>query len=730
MSLRVLPVVFLSAAVCLLPVACDEAQDGGGPAGSPDVGGPALDLGPSDLSVAADVGPAVDGGAAADVSADTGSEQPDSAPTDAQQPPSDQGGGDTEALDGGPVLPPVVVPAGCNPLAASWDCLLPWPSDAFLTPDPALPSGRRLVVAEAALPRSPEGELIDLPARHPADGFSRLPAILALLPGPLDDSSLVFHTGDMGPSLLPASRTLLVRADTGVPVEHFAELDPRTPDLSRRALLLRPLAPLAPGTRYVVALQGVQRTDGQLVRAPEGFRRLRDQLPSGSPALEALAPHYEEHIFPVLEEFGVVRGGLQLAWDFTTRSQADAQGPLLTLRADLMQRMEQTPPVVAIDRVEEPVGEWILRRVHGTIEVPLYVSDETPGATLNRDEEGQIVARGVAHVPFLIQIPRSVYEGTAPVTPARLLQFGHGFFAGREESQGTFLRRQAAEAGFVVVAVDWWGMSHPDMPFIMETITTDPIQSFAFVERVHQAMANNLALGYALRTTIAALPEVQDAGGSLLYDPEQHYFYGISQGHILGGTLLALSPHLRRGVLSSGGCGFQFMMFRSRPFLGFLFVVSRAVPDPLDQQKFGALAQQALDPIDPITWAGQVLSDTLPGSPERRHVLMQVGLGDTSVPTLAAHVHARALGLALLRPAVRAVSGLADAPAPHAGSALVELDYGIEPPLPGDYAEPPVAENPVHEAIRQSPQVMEQIDRFLRPDGQIINPCDGACDPE
>ena len=714
--------------ITALCAACGGSEGGSG-------AGPQSDLGSARSDVGVDDTGAADAGSPADARPAPGDVAPSHDGGDPPRPdqgPTQDGGAETPDSQpdaAGPVVP-VPVPAGCNPLAASWDCLLPWPSDVFLVTDPALSSGRRLHVPEVALPHSPAGQTIDLPGRHPADGFSRLPAILALLQGPLDDSSLVFHTGDVSRSVLPDSNTLLIHADSGEAVVHFAELDPRSPDPARRALLLRPLAPLQPHARYVVALQGVRRIDGALARTPEGFRRLRDGEPSGAPALEALVERYEEQIFPVLATAGVQRATLQLAWDFTTRSETDLQQPLLALREDLMARLQATPPAAAVERVEEPVGDLIRRRIHGTLEVPLYVSHDGAGATLNRDEGGLPVAQGVAQVPFLIQVPHTAFDGTPLGGPARVLQFGHGFFAGRDESQGTFLRRQANEDGFLLVAVDWWGMSHPDMPHIMQTITSDPTESFAFVERLHQAMANNLALGYALRTSLTELPELHDPDGELLYDPEQHYLYGISQGHILGGTLLALSPHIDRAVLSSGGCGFQFMMFRSRPFLGFLFVVSQAVPDPLDQQKFAALGQQALDPIDPMNWAAQVRHAPLAGNPAGREVLMQVGLGDTSVPTLAAHVHARAMGLALLQPAARPVPGLPDAPAPHAGSALVELDYGVEPPLPGDYAEPPVAETPVHEAIRRSPEVAEQMDHFLRPNGQVINPCEGSCDPD
>jgi hypothetical protein len=242
-------------------------------------------------------------------------------------------------------------------------------------------------------------------------------------------------------------------------------------------------------------------------------------------------------------------------------------------------------------------------------------------------------------------------------------------------------------------------------------------------------MVNQIALTYALRGELAQRGATQ-VDGTTVYDPEEPvYFYGISQGHILGGTYLALAPHVERGVLSVGGGGLSRMMFRALPFLPFLYVVASTVPDPLDQQKWTAMSQSVFDRIDPITYAPWVHDGGPQPRPARRTVLLQVGIGDASVPNLTAHLHARALGIHHLTPAPRALFGLPEATTPHAGSAIAEWDYGIDP-LPGVLADFPESGNEVHEAVRREPTALEQIDLFLRPDGAIVHTCDGPCDPD
>jgi hypothetical protein len=171
-------------------------------------------------------------------------------------------------------------------------------------------------------------------------------------------------------------------------------------------------------------------------------------------------------------------------------------------------------------------------------------------------------------------------------------------------------------------------------------------------------------------------------------------------------------------------------MFRSMPFGGLLFLIQNVVPDPLDQQKWAAMAQGPLDSIDPATYVELIFERPLPGAPPNRRILMQAGVGDPYVPNIATQLHARELELPLLIPAPRSVWGLETVTAPVDGSAFVEFDFGEPEPLPGTFGTTPSSDNGVHQAVRASAPSIRQIDAFFHPDGAVISVCDGACDPD
>jgi hypothetical protein len=622
-------------------------------------------------------------------------------------------------------LPPLALAEGCNPLGAGTtegsSCLLPYPSDVYLR---ATEAGPRLEVPDAALPHDTKGRAIRPTALHPAAGFSPGSQILAHFPEGIDASDLVGALDDPSQSVLDASPTLLLDED-GRRLLHLAELDPRAKTEDRRALLLRPLERLEDGKRYLVAIRRLRGLDGTTLPAREGFRRLRDGETEGDPAFAPLGS-FEERVLATLEANGVARDELQLAWDFTVRPREDATRDMMAIREAVLAHFASTPAGWKVVSVDDAPNELAARRIELTLDVPLFTETNAPLAPLRRDAAGAVQAEATTPVPVTLWIPKSVAERPSDAPPARLLQFGHGFFGMRSEVEDVVLRI-ANERGFVVMATDWWGMSEADKAPVADELAVNLPGGLAFCDRVHQAMANQLALGEAAQA-LAALPEVSFAGKPA-FAPAPQYFYGISMGHILGGTFLGLSPRIERAVLGVGGADFSMMMFRARPFLGFLAFVQLGLPDPLDQQAFAAFAQTEMDRIDPLTYAPHVLAEPLPGSIDKRQVLLQIGIGDVAVPNLASHLHARALGVKHLAPAPRPIAGLESAPGPIEGSALVEFDFGIDP-LPGRRAQPSVEDTPAHDGVRRSKAGQEQLDRFLRPGGKVEATCEGPCDPE
>ncbi len=609
------------------------------------------------------------------------------------------GGGD----DDGPVeLAPVDVPAGCNPLGVGVDCMLPYPSNAFLVDGVLTQTG-------PGLPQSSEGVGVSL-RRLATDGFSTQAHMIALFPAGLDPDSL-------------EGAVTVVSADGAHTPHILVELDPRATDPARQGLVIRPLERLHDATTYVVGLAGL-RSDGGIAESPSAvFRTIRDTPGPVSWNLAVLHADYEATVFPALEAAGVSRASLQLAWSFTTQSREAATADMMAVRAGVLAAVEATPPVVTVVSVEEPADGAIGRKVVGEMTVPLYLDRWDAGAVLHRGEDGRPTANGTAQVPFTINVPRSLLDGSMP-TPGRLFQYGHGFFGQREEVVWSYCREYADEYGIVFAAVEWWGMDQTDRGVVADYLINDVEETLSFVERVHQGIANQLAFTVALKTTIAELPEV--AG---LYDPDRIFFHGNSQGHILGGTLFALSPHLERAALGVGGAAFTHMMMRSTNFSDFLLLVNATTLDPLEQTKLIATSATDIDRFDPLTYAPYVLNEPLEGNPDKR-ILLQIGIGDAQVPNLTSQAHARALGLTLLEPAARPVAGLEPLSGPADASAYVEYDFNLSSPLPGDIARPPEEDNTVHEDVRRTDAARKQLSDFLQPNGEIRHHCEGPCDPQ
>ncbi len=627
------------------------------------------------------------------------------------------------------------VPAHCQPLFAGTECLLPYPSDFFLTDDATMPSGHAVRVELPARPIVVETKAdADPNAIWAPDGFSTLATITALLGGPVSPTGLVALAGAPGDTTTAAARTLIVDATTGALIPHFVDLDGRATDPARQAIVLHPLAPLAEKTRYVVALRGVEAPGGGLAIAPEGFRRLRDRDVASAPALEAIAARHEAEVFAPLAALGVPRGELQLAWSFTTGSRARPLSDMLEIRRLTEAWLATHTPTVSITSVEEGVRAETWRTIQGEIEAPLFLDDPLPGGRIARDAAGRVEQRGTTRVAFTMHVPRSVRDGFGP---GPLLAFGHGFFGGQVEVTQPGTRRISEALGLVVVGIDWVGMTQADVFLVVEGLVSHPSTTLTFVERTHQAMANWIVTTRALQGPLAALPAMrrptaagqpgvttsstgESNAGAPIYDATTPAFMGISQGHILAGVLAAVHPDLQRVTMQVGGAGFSLLMSRARPFAPFLAFMESSLPDRLEQQKFIALAQTQLDRIDPGLYAAHVLREPLPGNAPRR-VLLQIGLGDVQVPNLGAWLHARALGVPLLTPAPLPIAGLTEAPGPIEGSALATFDFGVDLSV-YDRAAPPDLGNPVHDRLRGTAPALEQLGRFVR-EGVVVHPC-------
>jgi hypothetical protein len=644
-----------------------------------------------------------------------------------------------------PELDPLVFAEGCQPLFAGEECFMPYPSDFYLVADGSQPSGQRVEITGAANVYSDQLQNVDSGTYQAQDGFSRNPTIIFSLLAETDGEGLIRLDGDYEASRQPStSATVLIEAGTGRRIAHFVDIDPLASQEDRRSLMIRPLEELLPQTRYIVGVHGLSGPSG-LLPVPEGFRRLRDQQSAQDPSLNERQSRFDDEVFAPLVSAGFDRSSLQLAWDFTTASDESVTADMLRIRDLTMQWLQTQSPSIEVTEVREfrndDRGVW--RYVYGKITGPRFLASSELGAMLNKPA-GQVEQNGEFEFSFIAMVPSALKTHYGP---GRVIGYGHGFFGSYREVQAGSVTDIANHLKAVVVGIPWSGMTEVDAAILVGDMVDEPAKMIRFGERVHQAQANWIVTSHAVKNQLFGLPEMQrpqaedgvgvltnDEGqtnaGQPFYDPSWMGFLGISQGHILGGTLAALNPDIDRLALNVGGCAFTHMMSRSANFSYYLMLIETlTLTDPFERQKMLAMMQPIFDRFDPAIYAKYVLREPLPGSPPDRRILMQTGFADPQVPDFTAQLHARLLGIPLLEPSPEAIWGLETVQSPAPASAYTYHKYDVDASF-RQTAKPTDVSNQVHEGIRRLEVTKEQLDVFLRPGGVIEHRCDGPCDPD
>lgn len=629
-----------------------------------------------------------------------------------------QGNEDFEALE---------LEEGCQPLLGGVDCLLPYPSDFFLVDDSSLPSGKRISITGAAKPFTVQGESADTNDSVARDGFSRISPIVATFGQDLSATKFTAIHDDYNESLKLSHPTLLIEAETGVLVPHFVDLDPNAESPDRQALIIRPITNLKEKTRYVVAIHNLVAQKGETIKVPEGFRRLVDGQVSTKGTLAKIKEHFEKGVFSVIEEVGVKRNELQLAWDFTTGTQADVLRDMLRMRELVINKLETTAPELVSIEVEEHEAGKIWRTIRGVLKAPMVLVNQESGSDLYRDAAGSVGLNGEAEFSFIAEIPRTLKESGKA---GRVLQFGHGFLGDKSEGQNGVPFHLAHEYGAVTFQIDWWGLCFDDLGAVAEGMSGNVSRGLQSLERIPQAMANWLALTYALDNTFAEHAAFKNPdNGALLFDAQHVDFLGISMGGIFGGVYAALNPRLSRIILNVGGAGFTHMMYRSSNFGQMTFMMEFPVPDPFEQQKIVAIMQGQFDRVDPSSYVQYIMSEALPGDPnsipETRQVLLQTVLADISVPNFASFMKSRMMGAPLLVPAPVDVYGVETVTeGARNGWSLFDMGYDnsfYEIATPG-------GSNRGHDEMRWLPEAFQQMSVFLGA-GELRHPCSLGCGP-
>ena len=602
-------------------------------------------------------------------------------------------------------------------------CLLPFPSSTFLTSDPTTPTGVRVHFDLEAMPLNRDRRRIDPTEHNTLDGFSPGSVLIAIFSEGVDmAASGVPPIINMARSLDEDSPTVLLDADTGERVLHFAELDEQATLANKKAFMIRPGVRLQETHRYVVAIRGLVDGSGRPIQARRPFKILRDNLETPVQKINDRRTAMDE-IFDILEDAGVERENLILAWDFIVTSTESLTGRAVSLRDQGLAANGPGAPPFEVTSIEENVDDNILRRVRGTYTVPLFMKSAVPPTKYNLDENGVLVQNGTATAPFIVNIPRStVADGVAH--PARPAVYGHGLFGDGSEVNAGHLRAFSNRVNIMLGGTDWIGMAEEDLPHVMRMIRN--LSDFPIIpDRLQQAMLNFILLGRLFIAEDGFIThEAFQLNGEPLIDRGELYYYGLSQGGIQGGTYLALSPDTMRGVLGVGASNYSILLQRSVDFAPFQFVLNGFYGDQLERALLYPLLQMLWDRAEPQGYMSHLVDNPLPGSPAKK-VLIQMGVNDSQVPNIGTEIQVRSLGIPAMAPSAVPAFQIPEVEAPFDGSAYIPYDVdGVAAPLTNT---PPAGDNGVHEAVRRLSATQDQINAFLRPDGRVENFCGGAC---
>jgi hypothetical protein len=629
-------------------------------------------------------------------------------------------------------------------------CRFPWPNDYFTKRDEGTPTGRRLDLQRASMPRNQDGTPIDPRDMNRADGFNPGSMLITKVPG-LDTPaaarrSAVPPIGNVGRSLLKRSPVVVINARTGKRHPVWAEVDVNPPRRRDRVLIIRPAKNFSEGERYIVALRYLKTRDGETIRASRGFRIYRDSIPSRNRLVERRRGHFER-IFRTLRKAGVPRRGLYLAWDFTVASRQSLTGRALHIRDRAFRELGDTnlrdltvqgrSPTFTVDLVQDRSAAEdarIARRIEGTITVPCFLTNGCQsGGRFTFDSRGRPRQHGTTTFRYFCNIPRVALDPAAP-PQARAALYGHGLLGNPAEFDASNVKSMSNDHNVLFCATAWAGFSAEDVPHIV-TVLSDLSRFNTVADRMQQGFLQQLFLGRTLihPQGFSSHPAFQKNGQSVI-DTRRLFFDSNSQGGIMGGALTALAPDFDRAVLGAVGMNYSTLLQRSVDFEAYSPILYGSYPNQLERQLLLAYLQALWDRGESNGYAHHMTDSPLPNSP-RHKVLLHVAFGDHQVADVTSLILARTIGARIHQPALAAGrSPLADPwyglrrirSYPYDGSALVWWDSGT--PGSPHRNQPNRAGQDPHSHPRNDPVARRQKSDFLTIGGTVVDVCgDGPC---
>ncbi len=564
-------------------------------------------------------------------------------------------------------------------------CMLPFPSGSFLNADNRTETGFSLSIPGASIPDTNSARSENMIVLDRLDGFSPSTQIFTSFGQQVPNISGLASQFDISSSTEPGHGTILMNLDTKEVLPHWVELDARNQEGQPTLFFIRTLEGLDHGARYAVGISGLL-DNGTPISPSDGFRALRDNIPTNNDGIEGQRSNFEE-IFDSFNTIGISRLDLQSAWWFHTASTESILRDLLIMRDDAETRIGMNGTACNFTSVTEGFGDdqRALRVIEGTITTPHYMVEKEARSPLMRNSDGDPIFVENREIEFTMMIPQSLADNN---TSGPLTVVGHGLFGDGKGYVSDSMGRYYGDAyGTTLLATDFKGWSSDGDLEAMSYALLD-IEEFQFQqERQMQAVINHITMVRTI-TGVCADNDNFKFNGTNMIDTETVNYWGISLGGLRGPSLLSLVPEMDWGVLWVGGTSFTHQVERSTHYgseeypMDFYTLLSSEIslPSRLDRAVVIALLQSVWDSTDGETflpfretgWKDELKSFD---------VFYLSSMMDAQVSVLSADRAARTGNVPVINGSAYHPFGIEVVDGPVNGSAAAYFD-GDFPPLP------------------------------------------------
>jgi hypothetical protein len=549
-------------------------------------------------------------------------------------------------------------------------------------------------------------------AEQNAGGFSPWTSVTLRFGGPVDFETL------KGKEVL---RFVDLTAGTDVGFA-WGATSARSPYLCGSSVTVRPGAPLAPGHTFAVLVSGAaQAKGGGPIAAPDDFRALVAGADPGGVLAKPWAAYAPLRAWAAAK--GVDLASTLVGTVFTTSSPR----ALVRKTAEFVAGQASDAPFegwvkcgvgpspcpgAAGDRACPAAADPQFDELHALVTLPVLQKGTAPFRAAADDgdvvlgADGSPTALGTQKVCVSLSVPKAVMP--AGGWPLVLYAHDTGDHFRSHVARGLAKRFANADAGAANVAVlgfDQVGHGTRKQGGVSVFAATMPTWSPGAMRGVTiQGVADVFGL-------VRAAQAVQLTAGASPTSNAIRFSKTILFGHGQGATAVALAATeaTSAGVILAGhgGSFLDAVPVRTRPasFAGVAPLTLGEAPLTSGSPVL-SLLQTALDPVDPLQYAGPLLTSVA----GVRHVFMVSGVGDAVWPAASQSAYALAAGLAVAAPAQPVsgadVIGPATLPIPAGGnSAGGTVTAVIRQYVPGS--------GDGHDVVFTSSDAVTDVDRFV-----------------